>query len=190
MSEAEIRAELARLRQGRDGALANLVRLLYPRLQALARSVKNGGGPPGQLGTTSVVHEAYLKLVDGAAFCPEDKQHFMAVAAKTMRQVLVDAARARARQKRGGGDSTLALDEALAAVRGRADEMIAVDQALDRLGALNDRLRRVVELRFFADLSIEDTAEALGVTPRTVNRDWRKAKAFIHHELQATIGET
>jgi RNA polymerase sigma factor (TIGR02999 family) len=179
----EIERHLDRLRRGEASAAEDLIALLYPQLRALARHARAAAGRPADVGTHSLVHEVYLKLLGKAGGGWENQRHFLSVAAMAMRQVLVDAARARLATKRGGAMPEMALSDGDAAANGRAEEVLAVDQALTRLELLNPRLRKVVELRFFGELSVEETAKVLEVTPRTVNRDWLKAKMFILREL-------
>jgi RNA polymerase sigma factor (TIGR02999 family) len=129
------------------------------------------------------VHEAYLKLADPGRLDVRDRGHLLAVAARAMRQVLVEYARRHRAGKRGGGVAPLALDDVQVAVEERAEELVALDEALGRLAAFAERLARVVELRFFGGLSEEAIAGILGVTDRTVRRDWVKARAWLHAEL-------
>lgn len=143
------------------------------------------------LNTTAVVHEAYLKLVRSPALAWEDRGHFYAVAATAMRQVLLNHARSRRAKKRGGGaveawssTSDLAAD---AGVDTRIERFLELDAALTKLRAADERLAQVVDLRFFAGLSVEETAAALGVTDRTVKRDWRMARAFLFRELGTEV---
>ncbi len=182
-STGEITERLLALRGGDKEALNQLVPLVYGRLRAMAHSRLTGRDPGASLDTTALVHEAYLRLVDQSRVEWRDRQHFFAVAALAMRQIVVDRARRRGALKRGGGVSVALLDEAASGVEPRAEEILALDQALERLGALNERLVKMVELRFFAGLSIEETAEALGVESRTVNRDWRVARALLFQML-------
>ena len=182
-STGEITERLLALRGGDKEALNQLVPLVYGRLRAMAHARLTGRDPGASLDTTALVHEAYLRLVDQSRVEWRDRQHFFAVAALAMRQIVVDRARRRGALKRGGGVSVALLDEAASGVEPRAEEILALDQALKRLGALNERLVKMVELRFFAGLSIEETAEALGVESRTVNRDWRVARALLFQML-------
>jgi len=133
--------------------------------------------------TTALVHEAYLKLAKHSRLAVQDRQHFFALAAKAMRQLVVDRARRRAAVKRGGDMRVIALDDLQIPVDDRADEMLALDEALERLSTLDETQSRIVELRFFAGLSVEEIADALDCSPRTVKREWRKARAFLYHEL-------
>lgn len=190
--EGAITEILRRLeREGKDldgGAVDLLVPAVYGELKRLARSrLGRGRSRAGHLDTTSLVHEAYLKLsaADGAF---NDRGHFFAVAAKAMRQVVVDEARRAMAEKRGGNQQPLTLDESLVGVAGPdlgASELVALDDALDRLEDLSPRLARVVEYRFFVGLTEEEIGERLGLTARTVRRDWTKARAWLHRELRA-----
>jgi len=137
------------------------------------------------LSTTALVHEVYLRLASKRGMPVADRAHFFALAARAMRQVLVDCARRYRGSRRGGGYPLLSLDEASAAAVTRADEMVELDEALSRLADLEPRLAQVVECRFFAGLSEEETADAVGVTARTVRRDWVKAKGWLYRELGA-----
>jgi RNA polymerase sigma factor (TIGR02999 family) len=142
--------------------------------------------PGNTLDTTALVHEAYVKLADRSRPPFNDRRHFLSVAALAMRQIVVDYARERAAQKRGGAASHVALDEMSDSpidVDAQAMELVALDAALDRLASVDERLTRVVELRFFAGLSIDETAGVLDVSTATVKRDMRAARAFLHSEM-------
>lgn len=156
------------------------MRLVYDELRRIASHRRPHGAPDSMLDTTALVHEAYLKLFDRTALAFEDRQHFFAVAAMAMRQIVVDAARQHGSLKRGGGLQRVDLESHVVGVHDRAEEILAIDQALAQLAELDPRLARVVELRFFAGLSEEEIAEALGRDVRTVRRDWRKARALLH----------
>ncbi len=179
-------------RDGDQAALERVFPLVYAHLRAVARAQlrRDGRARDGAhtLSTTALVHEAYFKLADAARLEARDRAHFLAVAARAMRQVLVEYARRHRAAKRGGGVAALDLDESRVAVEERADTLVALDEALGRLAGFSGRLARVVELRFFGGLSEEETAEALGVTDRTVRRDWVKARAWLHAELAAAAG--
>ena len=167
-----------------DGDAANrLFSLVYRELRGMARRQLRGRAPGQTLATTALVHEAYLKLVDRSRAAYNDRGHFFAVASRAMRQILVDHARSRAAQKRGGRVHKTSLDEERVPVEERAAEIVALDAALTTLADLDPRLVKVVEMRFFGGLSLEEVAEALQVSPTTVKRDWRKARVFLHHEL-------
>lgn len=180
----EITQMLAAVRQGEDGALDRLLPLVYRELHLLAHRQLNRVGPH-TLSTTALVHEAYLKLVDQNQAQWRDRTHFMAVSAVAMRHILVDYARRRSALKRGGDVQQVVLDELRVGVDTRAAEILALDQALDALSHLEPRLGRLVELRFFGGLTVEETAEVLEISERTVKRDWRKARAFLHRKLSA-----
>jgi len=176
--------ELLERHAGGDGeALGELLPIVYEDLRRLARSQRRRmRGDSATLDTTALVHEAYLRFArsDGAF---AHRGHFFAVAAAAMRQLIVDEARARRRSKRGGGERPLTLDDHDLPIDERTDLVLAVDEALGRLERLSPRLRAVVELRFFLGLSEEESAAALGVTDRTVRRDWTKARAWLQVEL-------
>jgi RNA polymerase sigma factor (TIGR02999 family) len=172
---------------GDRAVLDTLFRHVYDELRGLASRVR-GGAAGETLCTTALVNEAYLKLVPSAGIDWQSRAHFFAVAARAMRQIVVDAARRRMREKRGGAESAWAVtfDERMHAAPVRAVELLALDEALERLAALDDRQARVVEQRFFAGLSVPKTAEVLGVSEATVHRDWRAARAWLRRELGAS----
>ncbi|GJG85301.1 DNA-directed RNA polymerase sigma-70 factor [Gemmatimonadetes bacterium T265] len=177
------------LRQAADGdarALDRVFALTYAELHRLAHLVRRGtpGAPAATLSSTALVHEAYLKLVPAADREWRGRAHFFALAARAMRQVLVSAARARLAAKRGGDDVfPVTLDEGAVAAPPRPERLLALDEALDRLAALDARQARVVECRYFAGLTAEETADLLGVSVQTVHRDWRSARAWMAREL-------
>jgi RNA polymerase sigma factor (TIGR02999 family) len=167
-------------------ALESLVPAVYDELRAIAhRRLVSQGKPPagGTLATTALVHEAYLKLAAGNAGPWRDRAHFLAVAAIAMRQILVDRARARASHKRGGAVSHATLEEDALAVEDRPELLLEIDEAVDRLAVVAPRLARLVELRFYGGLSEEEIAGALGLTTRTVQRDWVKARMLLQRAL-------
>jgi RNA polymerase sigma factor (TIGR02999 family) len=162
--------------------------LVYEELRAMARRQLRNWRHGQTITTTVLVHEAYLKLVDHGSATWEDRSHFFSVASLAMRQILVDSARRRVAKKRGGKDVRITLDEfrlggAEPDAEARAVEVLAIDRALTSLSALNTRLSQLVELRFFAGLTEEETAEVMGTSERTVRRDWRKARAFLFQAL-------
>jgi RNA polymerase sigma factor (TIGR02999 family) len=181
---------------GSDGRAEfdRLLVLVYDELRAMAHRQLRRERPGHTLGTTALVHEAYLKLVDGSRLELHGRAQFLAVAAGAMRHILVDYARSHAAAKRGGGRPRLplheallgdgAFDDALAAADARADDLVALDDALTRLGELDARASHVVECRFFGGLSEAEIAEALGVTTRTVRRDWAAARAWLQRALE------
>jgi RNA polymerase sigma factor (TIGR02999 family) len=173
---------LRRVRDGEEGALDRLVPLIYDDLRRLARA-QLARRAPQTLDTAGVVHEAYLKLAAQRQSAWRDRGHFFAVAARAMRHILIDYAKRRHRHKRGGGLRRVPLDEARIAVEQEAGRLLSVDAALARLAAVDERLVRTVECRFFAGLSEDETAEALGVSRRTVERDWARARAWLRAEI-------
>jgi RNA polymerase sigma factor (TIGR02999 family) len=184
-SRAEITQLLLAWSDGDRRALDELLPLLYEELRRLARQLLRGERPGQTLQTTALVHEAYLRLVDQGRARLQDRAHFLRVAAQAMRRILVDRARARGAQKRGGRKALLPLDDALA-VAGVPDErVLAVDEALEALEQLDPDLAHVVELRFFGGLTQEEIATCLGVSPATVGRDWSTAKAWLYHALSS-----
>jgi len=169
----------------RDAAAREqLVPIVYEELRRLAHHYMRGERPNHTLQTTALVNELYVRLagIDGVQW--RDRAHFFAMAATLMRRVLVDYARLRAREKRGGGISVVSLDDNAVAAQPAVD-IIALDDALERLAAVDPQQSRVVELRFFAGLSVEETAEALGISPATVKRDWATAKLWLYNELKS-----
>jgi RNA polymerase sigma factor (TIGR02999 family) len=161
---------------------AELVSALYAELRRLAHHYMRDERAGHTLQTTALVHEAYMRLADLDRMQFRDRDHFTAVAATMMRRVLVDYARARARDKRGGGISIVSISRAEDLPQTAVD-LLGLDQALDRLARMDPPRARMVELRFFGGLTIEETAHLLGVSPKTVTRDWAIAKAWLHHEL-------
>jgi RNA polymerase sigma factor (TIGR02999 family) len=175
---------LARLRSGQPGALDALLPLVYDELRAIARRQLRREDTGHTLGATALVHEAYLRLADRDHLSPNDRQHFLALAAQSMRRVLVDHARARKRKKRGLGQVALPLEDVEAFLSSAAAEEIAIlDEALDRLARANPRAAQVIERRFFAGLTLAETAETLGVSLKTVHRDWLLARAWLRKEV-------
>lgn len=170
------------LRSGEAAGLDRLFPLVYGELRKIAhRHVTSRH--KGTLATTELVHEAYLKLVDQSRAQWRDRAHFFALASAAMRHVLVDRARARATQKRGGEQRRVTLDDEMLTVDNDAESLLVIDDALTRLAEFEPRLARVVECRFYGGLSEEEIAEALGVTVRTVQRDWSKARMLLSRVL-------
>jgi RNA polymerase sigma factor (TIGR02999 family) len=184
MTSHDITARLIDLRDGRREALGELIPLVYEPLRDMARSRLRSRGGDGTLDTTGLVHEAYLRLADQTRLTLNDRRHFFAVAAIAMRQIVVDHARRRLALKRGAGAGHVELDEAAIPGDDTAEEILSLDEALRRLNLVDERLARVVELRFFTGLTVEETAEVLEVNARTVKRDWRKARALLYRELR------
>jgi RNA polymerase sigma factor (TIGR02999 family) len=178
---------LARASSGDDRAVSKLMPLVYDELRRLAAAYLRRERPGQTLQATALVHEAYVRLIGERKTRWQDRTHFVAIAALSMRQILVERARARKAAKRGGGAPRLALDESVAAAEAGGDvDVIALDRALDRLAALSARQAKIVELRYFGGLSIEECGEALHVSPATVTREWALARAWLKRELTGT----
>jgi RNA polymerase sigma factor (TIGR02999 family) len=173
---------LAELREGDPDAFDRLVPLVYTALKEVSHAQLRRR-PGAGLSTTELVHETYLKMAPGTTVDWRGREHFLGVAARAMRQILVDEARRRLAGKRGGGARPVTLTDAAGQVPLEPVELIAMDQALDRLDDLSPRLRQVVELRYFAGLTVGEIAGSLDVTTRTVERDWAKARLFPRREL-------
>lgn len=184
----EVTVLLHRMHAGDPAALDRLLPLVYDELRAAARRALAREQPGHTLHATDLVHEAYFKLVGAGATPWQDRAHFHAVAARSMRQVLVEHARRRLADKRGGGAAHVTLGDAEAAAPVDDAELVALDDALGRLDRLQPRLRALVEYRYFGGLSERETAEVLGVSERTVQRDWARARAWLHKELYASAG--
>jgi len=174
---------LAAISGGDQAAWDALFPLVYERLQAIARRQLRGERTGHTLATGDLIHEAYFSLVGIESIGWTDRVHFMAMAARAMRRVLIDHARARATQKRGAGREQVKLNVDALADDVPDDRLLSLDEALDRLEAWNERYARIVECRFFAGMSIEDTAKALDISPATVKRGWLVARARLHNEL-------
>ena len=170
-------------RGGEESALAQLTPLVHRELRRLARSQLRGERHNHTLQTDALVNEAFLRLVDLSQVEWRDRAHFFALSARLMRRILVDYARSRGYQKRGGGAPQLSLDEARLAAVGPGANLVALDEALASLAAVDPRKAKVVELRFFGGLSVAEAAEALQVSEQTVMRDWRIAKMWLLREL-------
>lgn len=168
---------------GNQAALDRLLPIVYDELRRLASIYMRGERPDHLLQTTALVHEAYLRLIERQHVSCQSRTQFLAVAAQLMRRVLVDYARGRDRAKRGFGAAPRSLDDIAVLSDERVDELIAINSALENLAAFDARKSRVFELRYFGGMSIEEVAEALRVSPVTVARDWRFAKAWLQHEI-------
>jgi len=179
----EITQLLAGWSEGDEAALEKLLPMVYDELHRLANAYMRRERIDHTLQTTALVHEAYLRLVDQQNVRWQTRAHFFAVAARVMRNILVDYARSRGRAKRGEGKPGVPLGEVAVMSDERADELVAVNTALDSLTAIDSRKGRVFELRYFGGMSIEEAAEALKVSPATVTRDWRMARAWLRREL-------
>jgi RNA polymerase sigma-70 factor, ECF subfamily len=184
LSRPDVTALLLRWGNGDAEALERLLPLVYGELRALARGYLRRERPGHTLQPTALVHEAWLRLVDQASARPQTRSQFFAICARVMRQILVDHARRRGAAKRGGPAGHLSLDEAFTIAPGQEGPLVALDEALTELARVDGRQARVVELRFFGGLSIEETAEALALSTATVKREWSMARAWLHQQLR------
>jgi RNA polymerase sigma factor (TIGR02999 family) len=174
---------LVQWNKGDRGALEALVPLVYEELRRLARYYLKQEKQNHTLSSTALVHEAYLRLVNQRDVTWQNRAHFFGVASQMMRRILVDHARHHAYAKRGGGALTLALEDAVATPQRREVDLVALDDALSSLAKLDERQSRMVELRFFGGLSIEETSEVLGISAPTVKREWASARAWLYREI-------
>lgn len=188
LSSAEVTVLLSELAKGKQEAAAKLMPLVYGELRRMADRYMRRERDGHTLQTTALVHEAYLKLVEQRSVDWQSRAHFFGIAAQLMRRVLIDHARGHLREKRGGGQQIVPLDEALVFSPQNSGALIELDSALEKLGARDARQAKIVELRFFGGLTVEEAAEVLGVSPKTVKRDWSVAKAWLHGELKAAYG--
>jgi len=171
-------------KEGHPAVLEQLLPLIYGELKALARANRYRWSGDCAPGTTSLVHEAYLKLAHHAGDGFANRRHFYAIASKAMRSILIDNARSLGRQKRGGDRARVTLQEPMMVSAARSEELLALDEALDRLDVREPRLARIVECRCFGGLTVDETAEALVVSPATVKRGWSLARTWLYRELQ------
>jgi RNA polymerase sigma factor (TIGR02999 family) len=172
-------------REGEAGASSQLVERLYPELRRIARRQLGRWRPGGSLDTGTLVHEAYLKLIDQTQVDWQDRSHFFAITAHAMRQVLVDYARRRRAEQQGAGRDHVGVDPRESAIQQQANRLLAINELLDRLETVDTRLLQVVECRFFAGFSEAETAEALRISSRTVEQDWLRAKAWLRQAIRA-----
>lgn len=175
------------LRNWRDGdevARDQLMVVVYEELRRQAERYLRRERPDHTLQPTALVHEAYLQLIDQSRVNWENRAHFFGAAARLMRRILVDHARAHQAEKRGGGGEKLALDEALCVPEGKDLDILALNDALDELARLDTQQSQIVELRYFGGLSIEETATVLNISPATVKREWSMAKVWLHHQIR------
>jgi len=179
----EVTQLLKRLRDGDEKAHERLVPMIHAELRRIARSHLRRERPWHTLQATELAHEVYLRLAGAMQHDWRDRAHFFAVASGTMRRILIDHARKRAAGKRGGGHANVPLDEAEPVGVDRPDDLLALDAALLRLGKLDPRQERIVELRFFGGLDVDETAVVLGISTRTVKREWSVARAWLRAEL-------
>ena len=185
-SQHEVTRLLIQLTDGDHAALDELLSLVYAELRRLAASYLRRERQGHTLQPTALVHEAYLRLIDQTQVRWQNRAHFFGVAAQMMRRILVDHARSSQAEKRGGEFQKFSLDENIDVSGERASDLVALDEALERLAQLDPQKARVVELRFFGGLSVEETAEVLGVSAPTVKRQWRMAKAWLYGQVQST----
>lgn len=183
MASEKVTELLVALSGGNRAVVDELTPLIYQELKRMAGSQLRRERPGHTLQATALVHEAYLKLVDQRQVSWQNRAHFFGVASQIMRRVLMDYAKSQKREKRGGGAHKTSLDEALVVAEDRASDLIQIDEALARLEELDPRQAKVVELRFFGGLSVEETAEAMGISAPTVKREWAMARAWLHREL-------
>jgi len=183
LAPVDVTALLSELARGDQAAAEKLVPLVYDELKRLARGYMRRERPDHTLQTTALVHEAYMRLVQQRKPNWQCRSHFFGIAAQIMRRILLDHARGHLRQKRGGPAQVLRLDEALTFSREQSEELVKLNAALERLSAIDPRQSKIVELRYFGGLGVEETSEVLGISPKTVKRDWAVAKAWLHGEL-------
>lgn len=182
-SQKAMTALLERARAGNERALSELVPLVYAELRRVAARYSRRERHGQTLQATALVHEAYLRLLGDQHLQWQNRAHFCAIAANAMRQILIERARARRAAKRGGSRARITLDEGLIADEGVSVDLLALDEALERLAALDATQAKIVELRFFGGLTVEETAEALEISPATVKRGWAVARAWLRREL-------
>jgi len=176
--------------KGDEQALSSLISLVYPELRRIARRYLGRRQPGHTLESAALANEAYLKLVRTGGLRCENRVHFLALCSQIIRRILVDHARNRGYAKRGGNAARVPLDDVLASARARGIEILALDQALESLSKVDGRKCRVVELRYFGGLSVEETAKVLGISPETAKRDWKMAKTWLFGELTAEKDRT
>jgi len=187
---ADVTDLLSELARGNQAAADKLVPLVYDELKRMARGYMRRERPDHTLQTTALVHEAYLKLVRQRRTDWQCRSHFFGIAAQMMRRILLDHARGYLRHKRGGPRQTLPLNEVLTFSAEQSEDLVRLNEALERLSAIDPRQSKIVELRFFGGLSVEETSGILGISPKTVKRDWSMAKAWLHGELKQGHGHT
>lgn len=174
---------LVSVSEGNQQAYNKLFPVVYSELKRIAGNQLRKEYDEITLSQTELVHEVYLKLIDQTKVNYNDRSHFYGIAARSMRQILVDYARKKKAQKRGGNQKDITFEEKYVNLAHHASQIIKLDELLDELGTLNERLAKIVELRFFAGLSIDDTAGVLNISPSTANRDWVKARGWLYHRL-------
>ncbi|MDZ7719305.1 MAG: sigma-70 family RNA polymerase sigma factor [Balneolaceae bacterium] len=176
---------LIRLKKGEEGIYDKLYPVIYEELRQLAYAQMARQSPDHTLSKTELVHEAYLKMIDQTQIDFKDKSHFLAIASRCMRQILIDYARKKHAKKRGGKEKDKTyIDELFNDPKHKAEELINIDSALSKLEKLNERLAKVIEMRFFGEMTIYETAKALDISESTVKRDWMKARGWLYKELK------
>jgi RNA polymerase sigma factor (TIGR02999 family) len=183
-SDGEVTRLLSQMKEGNQEAAGQLVPLVYRELRRMAAAYMQRERPDHTLQATALVNEAYLRLAGGSQPSLQNRAHFFAIAAHAMRQVLMDYGRQHRAGKRGGGARKVDIDAELFIAPGALEDVIAVDEALERLEKIDPRQSQLIELRFFAGLSVEDAADVMGVSPITIKREWRSAKAWLLRELE------
>jgi len=183
-SSVNVTMLLKQISSGNQNAVAEPVPLLYDELRRMASRYLQRERPGHTLQATALVHEAYLRLVDQKGVEWQNRSHFFGVAAQQMRRILVDYARAHHAAKRGGPLPKISLDDALAIAEGRTGDLLELDEVLTRLASIDAQQVRIIELRFFAGLTVEETAEVLNISPATVKREWTTAKAWLAREIE------
>jgi RNA polymerase sigma factor (TIGR02999 family) len=185
---SDVTALLSELTRGNPEAGTKLIPLVYDELRRMANGYMRRERTGHTLQATALVHEAYLKLLGQHSVDWQNRAHFFGIAAHLMRRVLIDHARGHVRDKRGGGAEAVPLEEDLVFSAEKSADFLELDSALERLAAIDARQAKIVEMRFFGGLTVEETAEVLGISAKTVKRDWTVAKAWLHGELKASYG--
>jgi RNA polymerase sigma factor (TIGR02999 family) len=189
MSESqEVTLLLSALTHGDEGAASKLMPVVYNELRRLAGSYMRRERADHTLQATALVHEAYIRLIDQRSVNWQSRAHFFGVSAQLMRRILIDHARGHTREKRGGDQKKVSLEDVVLFAERQADELLAVDDSLNALAKIDPRQARVVELRFFGGLSVEEAADVLGVSPKTIKREWSVAKAWLAADLKQRHG--
>ena len=183
-NQQEITGRLIAWNSGESGALESVIDAVYRELRRMADRYLRQESPGHSLQPTALVHEAYLRLIDQSQVTWQNRAHFFGVAAQMMRRILVDHARGKHRTKRGGNERTISLEEVLDVGGGKTPDLVALDEALNTLAEIDLRKSQVIEMRFFGGMSVEETAAALDVSPQTVLRDWKLAKAWLYKQLK------
>lgn len=189
LARQDVTALLGQLAKGDDAAASRLIPIVYDELRRLAAGYMRRERQDHTLQPTALVHEAYLKLIEQRVVNWQGRAHFFGIAAQTMRRILIDHARAHLRDKRGGGMIPVPLDEALAFSPEQSSDLVRLDASMERLAKLDPRQSRIVEMRFFGGLTVEQIAAIMNVSPKTVKRDWSMAKAWLHGDMKTSHGD-